>query len=259
MNKKISGAKLVLVPIRQVGKNYFPYVEDLKNRYIKYIDFHPAQYLPGTTDTGVTYTSEGDFYVTLANEIGNKLLFNRMPLEDFAYIQTNGVRTPIGAKLSMQNCYVECTDSSYVGQTMALVFYYDLPQFSARNCTDILITDSVSVPITTATFYNSFPDEERMAGKRFRFVNFSPTNTTPENQPGLISNQNDCYLTLRKGSYNVLENVPLTVLYQVTKLEKLEFANIIFDLQSSYITVGGAGTLTSVIGKHAFFNLTYEQ
>ena len=260
MNSKISGAKMVFVPIHQTGANYFPFVEDLKNRYVKFIDFHPAQYLPDTAVTGVDGSFPlGTFYVTLANEIGNKFLFNRLPLENLNYQKTQGVRLPIGAKLSLQNCYIECNDKSYIGQTVALIFYYDLPQYSERNTTKQLMVDRLSVPITTATFRNLFPDSLRMSGKRFRNVLFTPTTTTPEYQPGVTQNWEYLYITLRKGSYNVIENLPLSVILQYDKLEKLVFANIIFDFQSSFITVGGAGALAGqFVGKSAFLNLTYE-
>lgn len=259
MNKKISGAKMVLVPIRNLGKNPFPFVEDLKGRFIKYIDFHMAQYLPDTTATGITSYNEGTLYVSLANEIGNKLLFNELPIEDFAYGARLGMRTPICAKLSLQNCYINCQDAAQIGKTAAFIFYYDLPEFSARNNTDYLITDSLSIPIRTATFYNPMPDSERMQGKRFRFLYWNPITTTPDGQSGLNTNWDNVYITLRKGSYNVIENLPLTVLYQMFFVEKLEFANIIFDLQGSYVTLGGAGALASLIGKSVFLNLTYEK
>lgn len=260
MNRKISGAKMVFVPIHQTGANYFPFVEDLKNRYIKFIDFHPAQYLPDTAVQGVDGTFPlGTFYMTLANETGNKMLFNRTPLENFNYVKTQGVRLPIGAKLSLQNCYIECMDASYIGKEVALIFYYDLPEFSARNKSDKLMMDSLSVPITTATFRNLFPDSLRMSGKRFRSVLFTPTTLTPDYQTGVDQNWEYLYVTLRKGSYNVIENLPLSVVLQVDKLEKVEFANIIFDFQNSFITVGGAGALSGqFVGKSAFLNLTYE-
>ncbi len=259
MNKKISGAKLVLVPITHLGKNYFPFVEDLKARYIKYIDFVKTSYLPDTADAGVGGFLPGTAYITLANEIGNRLLFNNAPIELFDYAITKGIRQPIGAKLSLQNCFVDCQDPNCIGKKMALIFYYDLPEFSARNKSDNLITDSVSVPIVTDTFHNSFPDVERMSGKRFRFIQFSPVTTTPEMEPGVLSGFENLYITLRKGSYNVIENIPLYVLYQVIRYDKIEFANIVFDFQSSFITVGGAGTYTpSFIGKSVFLNLTYE-
>ena len=49
MNTKLSGAQLVLVPITKVGRNYLPEVQYLNGRMIKYIDFYPANYLPGIT------------------------------------------------------------------------------------------------------------------------------------------------------------------------------------------------------------------
>ena len=259
MNKKISGAKMVLVPIRQTGKNYLPFVEDLKNRYIKFIDFHKTAYLPEVSDPGVASYTDGTLYLTLNNEVGNLVLFNHMPVESFDYTRTSGVRQLIGAKLSLQNCYIECSDASQIGKTVALIFYYDLPQFSARNSADMLITDYVSVPITTNVFRNQFPDIERMTGKRFRLINALPTSTTPDFETGLSTGFDEVYLTIRKGSYNVIENLPLMVLWQVFMLEKLEFANIICDLNSCYLVVGGAGTGNNYTGKSVFFNLSYEK
>ena len=56
--------------------------------------------------------------------------------------------------------------------------------------------------------------------------------------------------------------MPLPILYQLAMLEKSEWANIIFDFQNSYITIGGAGTIPNVntdyIGKNVFINLQYE-
>lgn len=260
MNRKISGAKMVFVPIHQTGANYFPFVEDLKNRYIKYIDFHPAQYLPDTAATGVDDTFPlGTFYVTLANEIGNKRLFDRLPLENLNYIKTQGVRIPVAAKLSLQNSYIECMDPAYIGTTVALIFYYDLPEFSAKNHADRLMVDSLSVPITTATFKNIFPDSLRMSGKRFRNVLFAPTSQTPDYQTGVDTDYQYLYVTLRKGSYNVIENLPLTAIFQTIMVEKIDFANIIFDFQNSYITVGGAGALSGLFAnKSVFLNFAYE-
>ena len=45
-------------------------------------------------------------------------------------------------------------------------------------------------------------------------------------------------------------------------LEKSEWANIIFDFQNSFVTIGGANTIPNVstdyIGKSVFINLQYE-
>lgn len=260
MNKKLSGAQLVLVPITKLGANKFPFVENIKRRYIKYIDFYPVTYLPGTTDNGTTSTD--DMFVTIYNAAGNTQIIRDLPLERFNYKQTLGVRQQIGSYISLSDCYVNCQNALMLGTVAAFVFWYDLPEFSERNTTDNTCIDFVSIPLTNATRYNLFPDDDKMVGKRFRRILASTPGTTPDYKPGVTANElKNLYLTLRKGSYNVLENVPVAMLNQLAMVEKSEFQNIIFDFNSSYITIGGAGTIPNVstlyVGKSVFLNLEY--
>ena len=252
----------MLVEIKRVGKNYLPLVQYLADKVIKYIDFCPEQYLPGIANA-VGLTSTDDMYLTITNEQGNTHLHWEMPLERFDYAQTLGVRQPVFSKISLPNSYINCQDANNVGKVAALMVYYDLPNYSARNSTENVMTDAISVPITTSIRYNQLPDTDRLTGKRFRRVLLGMPSITPDLQTGLTQAQlANCYLTLRKGTYNVVENMPLPLLYQLQMLEKSEFANIIFDFQNSYITIGGAGTIPNVntdyIGKAVFLNLQYE-
>ena len=261
MNTKLSGAQLVLVPITRVGRNYLPEVQYLRGRLIKYIDFYPVNYLPGVTTAGVA-TSD-DLYLTITNEQGNQQLHYEVPMDRFNYISTLGVRQPICNKISLTNSYINCQDAALVGKMAALVFWYDLPQYSARNTTEAVMTDAISVPLTTAVRYNQLPDIDRLTGKRFRRIMLGTPTVTPDLHSGLdLQKLSNIYLTLRKGTYNVLENVPVALLWQLGMMEKSEFANIIFDFQNSYLTIGGAGTipnvLTDYVGKSVFFNLQYE-
>ncbi len=261
MNTKLSGAQLVLVEIKRVGRNYLPLVENIRSRFIKYIDFCPASYLPGTATQGVS--SSGDMFFTIFNEYGTEEIHREMPLARFDYSATLGVRQPVCSKISLQRSYINCQDASQVGKIAALVFWYDLPEYSQRNTSDKVVTDAISIPLTTAVRYNALPDTDRLTGKRFRRILLGNPTITPDLQNGLdMSKLQNCYITLRKGTYNILENVPVVLLYQMQMLEKTEFQNIIFDFQNSYITIGGAGTIPNVatdyIGKSIFFNLQYE-
>ena len=262
MNTKLSGAQLVLVEIKHMGRNYFPLVENLRGRMIKYIDFCETEYLPNVANP-IGLMNVQDMYLTIMDEHGTTELHRAMPLERYDYIQTLGVRQPVCAKISLQNCYVDCQDQNNVGKVAAFMFYYDLPEFSARNSTDNVCTDAVSVPLTTAIRYNALPDTDRLTGKRFRKILLGTPSVTPDLQTGLgYSELQNCYITLRKGTYNVVENMPLTLLYQLQMLQQTEWANIIFDFQNSYITIGGAGTIPNVnsdyVGKAVFLNLQYE-
>ena len=261
MNTKLSGAQLVLVEIKRVGRNYFPLVENLRNRMIKYIDFCQTDYLPDTIARGVQTTD--DLYLTIMNEHGNTELHRDMPLVRFDYTQTLGVRQPICAKINMQTSFVTCQDAAQIGKFAAFMFYYDLPEYSARNNSDAVITDAITIPLTTAARYNALPDSDRMTGKRFRRILLGMPTTTPDAQTALTQAQlANCFITLRKGTYDVVQNMPLPLLWQMGLLEKTEWANIIFDFQSSFVTIGGAGTIPNVntdyIGKSIFINLQYE-
>lgn len=260
MNTKLSGAQLVLVPIRNIGENRFPWIENIRNRFIKFVDFYPAQYLPGTTDTGLTTTES--LFITFKNQAGNTEFIRNLPLERLNYRATFGVRQPIFSNISLSDCYVNCQNQDAVGTVAAFVFWYDLPDFSARNNTTQLVTDCITVPLTTSYGHNTLPDVERMTSKRFRRILAEVPNVTPDRKAGM-ADLDYLYLTLRKGSYNVCENLPVSLLYQLQMLQKSEFQNIIFDFQSSYITIGGDGSIPDVeedyIGKSVFFNLQYEK
>lgn len=259
MNTKVSGAQLVLVPIKNVGRNFFPYVEHIAKRTIKYIDFAPVALLPRTAAAGLQSTQ--DMYITIMDENGTKEIHKRLPLERLDYSQTIGVRTPICKKINMDSCYIDCQDANQVGKVAALVFWYDLPEYSSKNNTDNVMTDAIEIPIKNITQYSVLPDSDRLTGKRFRKILLGKPSVTPDGNSGLGSDElKNVYLTLQKGTYKVLADVPVSLLYQLGMLEKMEFANIIFDFQSSYITVGGAGTATEAdyVGKYVFMNLQYE-
>lgn len=261
MNHKLSGAQLVLVPITRLGENKFPWVENIRGRFIKYIDFHSSSYLPGIQDPGLVSTD--DMYVTIKNAAGNTELIRNLPLERFDYAKTIGIRQPIFSHIAISDCAVVCQNEASIGKTAAFIFWYDLPEFSAKNSTKQLVTDSVSIPLVTIAGKNQFPDVDRMAGKRFRRIILGYPTITPDLYSGLPNGQRNVYMTLRKGSYNVMENIPISLMYQIAMLQKSEFQNIIFDFQSSFLTIGGDGTIpnvdTNYIGKSVFFNLQYEK
>lgn len=262
MNQKLSGAQMVFVPITKMGENKFPWVENIRSRFIKYIDFYACAYLPGTQATGLTTTDS--IFVTIKNAAGNTELVRNLPLARFDYTQTLGIRQPIFSNICLSDCTVNCQNEDALGTVAAFVFWYDLPEFSQKNRTNRLVTDSVSVPLTTAVGRNQFPDLDRMAGKRFRRLILGTPFTTPDLFDGVMGDAlNNVYMTLRKGSYNVLENVPIKLMYQLAMIQKSEFQNIVFDFQSSFLTIGGDGTIdnieTDYIGKSVFFNMQYEK
>lgn len=191
-------------------------------------------------------------------------MVRNLPLERFDYTQTLGIRQPIFSNISLTDCVVNCQNEDAIGTVAAFVFWYDLPNFSLKNSTDNLVTDSISIPLITSLGRNQFPDSDRMATKRFRRIILGSPAKTPDLLEGVTREQlENIYMTLRKGSYNILDNVPVMLMYQLAMVQKSEFQNIIFDFQSSFLTIGGDNTIPDVerdyIGKSVFFNLQYEK
>lgn len=262
MNQKLSGAQLVLVPITKLGENKFPWIENIRSRFIKFVDFYATQYLPGSSATGLQTTD--NMFVTFKNAAGNTEFIRNLPLARLDYTQTLGVRQPIFSNIALTDCSVNCQNAEAIGTVAAFVFWYDFPEFSSKNSTKNIVTDAVTIPLTTVYGRNQLPDIERMTNKRFRRILLGDPSVTPDYTTGVTLEQaQNLYITLRKGSYSIFENVPVMFLYQLAMLQKTEFQNIIFDFQSSYITIGGDGTIEDVesdyIGKSVFFNMQYEK
>lgn len=256
MQTKVSGAKTVIVPITGLGKNYFPFVEYLKDRYIKYVDCILMSTLPGSGDAITTTTGA---FVNLAIQAGNTYFVSGEPLDRYDIEQNLGIRKPINRKMSLQNSFINVTNSALVGKSVVLVFWYDLPEYSKRNRTTETIVDSFEVSLVQNSGRNQFPDNRTMVGKRFRNMYLTYPTTTPTYADGITDVQSkNIYVTFQKGNYCVLDQLPLPLLYQIGLLEGLSFANIVFDFTYSFAFVGGGGTLTGYAGKSIFLNAVYE-
>ena len=156
MNKKVSGAKSVIVQITGVGKNYLPYVEYLNGRYIKYVDYVTVGSL--VAKDGATISSTDNITVTLANSAGNAYFVKDEPLKRFDVEENLGIRKPIMQKISLQNSYLQVSDGALVGKSVVLTFWYDLPEYSSRNKSDNVITNGWETQIVSATAHNQMPD-----------------------------------------------------------------------------------------------------
>lgn len=257
LSKRVSGTKTVIVPIEKVGRNPFPYVEDLRDRYIKYIDFCGVSSLPYSSSTPVTDSSK--YLLSLADRNGNTYNIQDVPLEKFDLTLNWGIRPAIMRRLSLQDSHLICTDAGEVGKFAVFVFYYDEPLYAARNTTTDVAVNAFEVSIVKAVQPNSFPDNRTMVDKRFRAVFFTPVATTPTYKTGFtFAESKDLYISLYKGNYAIIDTLPLMCLYAVNMVEPLEFANIQFDFTNSYILVGGDGANTQYIGRSLLLNAAYE-
>lgn len=246
MNKKVSGGQSIIVPINRIGKNYLPFIEDLKDRVVKYIDVLTvlgyATILPDGSNT-FTSGSETEFttYLTLMNKNGVVQDVANIPLVSLSTFYNGGEHYFVGRKISLQNSYLTVTDPNLIGKSILLVVWYDEPLFSARNSTNNLCVETVEVEYRNNTFKNLFPDNRTLAGKRIRKIIIDPVYKTPSYRD--CANLQDAmpYLTLNNGNVSILKEIPFQCLVNQNGLVQweLEFANIKFDLTNSYIQTFG--------------------
>ena len=256
MLKRISASKTILVPIAQLGRNFMPYTEDLKGKYIKYVDIVKVSSLP--YQTGTPFTSMKGF-MTLADVLGNAYPIYSMPLAKFDIEQNLGARQAVNRIVSWQNSYIDITDPADIGKVAVVVVWYDHLAYSAEDSTCDISIDSFEVPIVSQTFKNLFPDNRTMVGKRFRQLTFAAPTVTPSLATGVtLTEARDLYVSLYKGNFAIFDTLPLIELYNVLEIEQLEYRNIVFDFTNSFVLQGGNGSGTSLVGKTVFLNATYE-
>ena len=258
MNKKVSGGQSVIVRINNIGKNYLPFVENLKDRVIKYIDVDTANdKLPDGSNNAYNGTLT-DSFITLIDKNGFVINHNNYPLYNLNNYRQVGDRPFFGRKMSLQNSYINITDASMVGKSMLLVFWYDEPEYSARNTTNNISVETIEVPYNNA-FKNLMPDNRTLAGKRVRRILFDYVTTTPSfSTCANVSEHAEGYITLNNGNTAILKQVPIASLYKyfTSNVYDLEFANIKFDLTNSWIELPTTTPITP--GQKWLVRLAYE-
>lgn len=257
MLKKVSGAKCVFVKLQNIGRNYFPFVEDLKDRTIRYLDVVPVTSLPYPFINDTPVSQFDGLYVCVADKQGNQYPIYALPIDRLDITKNMGRRQSVNRQISMSDSYVDCEDPALVGQVVCFVVWYDLVDYSAPDTTPDLAIDSVEVEILSSQNNNVFPDNRTMAGRRFRRISFPAVSPTISGTTGLSkSEMMDCYVSFVKGNYAVIDNVPLAEFYDIDYIyDQLCFANICFDFTNSFVTVGGTANYD---GRMVMFNLTYE-
>lgn len=244
MNAKISGGQSVIVPINRLGNNPLPFIENLKDRVIKYIDVDTVNAtLPdSSTNAFGENIDTASSYITLIDKNGVVINHNNFPLYNLVSYESGTDRTLIGKKISLQNSYIAITDVSLIGKSILLTFWYDEPEFSQRNTTNNISVEAIEVAYLSATKKNLMPDNRTLAGKRVRRILFDYATITPSYKDCVNTTKlAQGYITLNNGNTSILKQVPIASLfkYGVLNTFDLEFANIKFDLTNSWIETFG--------------------
>lgn len=273
MENIITGSKTITVKVDNVGKNFLPFNEELKDKVIRYIDVVPMGLLPQSN--GDVFTDYENCTLTLADYNGNSYFAYNVPLDRYNPIKTGGVRLPINKKVSLQNSYIFVAENNaQIGNSVVVVVYYEDEFYSFPNTTNDLAVDAVEVKINSLDFNNMLPDNRTLVGKRIRGLALPDVTLTPsftKSVNKILINNKWGYITLQKNNYVILDHLPLFLLLEPYYLSSLQFRNIELDLINSYITIGGStAKINEIFGEDAqliiddllagsvFLNVLYE-
>lgn len=246
MKQIISGSKTVLVPINKVGRNYFPYIKELQDRKVKYIDISDVYY--GTAPTITNSSLHYGVYLTLADKYGN-LFYDAVPVENFNSTQYFlGVRNFIDRQIILQNCFIENEVAANIGRFVAVTFYWDEEQTqSTKKCLKQLIEIVIDPSLANSQLFYyrvKFPDVQNLANKRIRSIrtaSWFATMTTPLGYPTINpSTGTTVYMTLAYGRNILFDNLPLKYMREQWTNSQLEFADVLLNMQDCYMSIAFA-------------------
>lgn len=241
-----SGFKLLQIPIQNVGRYSFPDDRTLYGKKIQAIiplmevypilnSLYDISVYGGTPITStdlnnitINLTANGQYYFYENNS------FNMSP------IATQGIYDSIDRVLSIPDCFIDVKSwYNNTGKTLQLaVFYEDKASINAlQNLASNYETFEVEVGDNINILRKFYFGENRiLVDKKIRNLLVSYPTVTPEGNTGINKNiEKYGYITLVRGGHVIWEQMPVILLNQLYNYRKLQFENIMFDFNNSYI------------------------
>lgn len=250
-NVAISAGLGVSIPLTGTGKIFFPEINDLKGRVIKYIDFYDVQ---GAYDVDYKYIApSNDGSLSLMEYSTKNFPIKDVPLSVFSVARNTGKRFLINRVIDVPNSYIQINQVS--GNNIFFVFWYDLEESAETMLeNDVYAYDTFNVirMNRNSTGIIPFSENRTLFGKQFGSLRFQfGLNMTvmdpsvPSEYTYIDSNTaKSIYITLQNGSFKFIRNVPLMLLgdynynnYNQLQLNRdgINFKNVKFDFTNSYL------------------------
>lgn len=250
-NVAISAGLGVSIPLTGTGKIYFPELNDLKGRVIKYIDFYDVQ---GAYDVDYKYIApSNDGSLSLMEYSTKNFPIKDVPLSVFSVARNTGKRFLINRVIDVPNSYIQINQVS--GNNLFFVFWYDLEESSETMlANDVYAYDTFNVirMNRNSTGIIPFSENRTLFGKEFGSLRFQfglnmnvVDPSVPSEYTYIDSNTaKSIYITLQNGSFKFIRNVPLMLLgdynynyYNQLQLNRdgINFKNVKFDFTNSFL------------------------
>ena len=244
------------------SKTYLPDVLDLKGKVIKYIDCLNDLAIEDRDGVSITAGQQNNVFLSLIKSGTQEIFIKNVPLSNYQISERKGIRDNISRVVDFPHSWVENNSASDV--VLFLVFWYDDIQisnlYSAADQTNI---ENFEVAQFSSTQQRMLFDEDRtLVNKEIQdFIVYDNTNafTTPTGRTSVTGTDlASSYLTLVKGNFKFIRNVPLILFKNSDTYDRIKLQNIVFDFSNSYIDVSST-TAAAVAGKSYFFNIEYKK
>lgn len=227
----VNGAIGVSIYNLKQGRNFLPFIADLKDRVVKYIDV--VSDITDTSDVPIDATPDL-LTLSLCKKDTNDYVYDEVSCANFDPLSKFGVRQLVGYKLDLEKSFITA-DSNSVGSNTFIVFYYqDEKPFSPIPCKKV---SSSPVYFGTSTI-NYLQENRTLADKVFTGI-FPPIAEMTDN--GTITAQyeiQNMFLNLVKGSDMFVRNVPLVMFFRsYNMVNYLSFDGIQIDFTNSFVQV----------------------
>lgn len=258
---------------------YFPFMSELKGKYIKFIDICDQV---AEDEEGHSYiTSTDSLFINLIESHTNELKYNDFSLKPFCLSENKQNRILLNFQIDAEQSFIQCNDSSLLNKYVYILFWYsedgDVNQVSEN---ENMLYSANSFEVLTKEQKNFFGDNREIYAKRFvNFMLYAPA-VQPQPGPGegesagqltqsaktynnnTAITETDTYslfLTLVRNNVKILDSVPLYVFLYKHLYNILTFNKIVFDFTLSYITTSASYSSDAANKKKAvMFNAIYE-
>lgn len=214
-------------------KTYFPYIAELKDKTIKYIDvFFNMDDADGNNIDADPFSYEVSFVRKGTNDIFIDRLSATALYPEFRL----GERLYIGEKIDFEQSFI--TTVSQVGGTAFFVFYYQDSEAGYEETTNPLKIEPNGTIMSAAQNY--FDDSRVLVNKKFTgiFLSLVESDARGILNEFTLTGGASAYLNLMKGSNIFLKNIPVIALLRYSYwLGYLEFADVEIDFTNSWISV----------------------
>lgn len=257
MIKKITASKTIAVKIDGAGRYYFPDDLTLKNK--KIVSIIPVLGIYSFVDNAASLPiGSGDNLFMSLTADGVNYFYDGVSVAQVSESKLKGKYEQYNQVLDLPNCYIDCKGNT-TGYLHLVVFYEDLSFVNSVVNMDSNY-DYAEIPLLYENGLNNpLPDNNTLRGKKFRNIISTFTSYTPMGSAGVKANIafNYGYITLCSGSRIILDRMPLKLLRQETMYQELQFDNIQFDFENSFVQIFGSGH--DIADKFLYLIFKYER